>query len=208
MSDQPSLLPPNATSLERALEKATLRLDSLPVPLHDLWNPSTCPASLLPWLAWANSVDQWDAGWTEQERRDVIKASLYVHKRKGTIGALDRALRPLGNLIEVREWFEEQPKAAPYTFRVVIGTATKPVTAELYDQMERLIDSAKNLRSHLAGITIKADVRGRAYVASATTSGVETTVYPYTPGAVGVGFAMHYAAVCHGYETVTVRPQA
>ena len=52
MSDQPSLLPPNASALERKLEQATLRLGTLPVPLRELWNPDTCPAHLLPWLAW------------------------------------------------------------------------------------------------------------------------------------------------------------
>jgi len=44
-----SLLPPNATDTERAIEATTERTTDLPVPLRTLWNPDTCPADLLPW---------------------------------------------------------------------------------------------------------------------------------------------------------------
>ena len=54
----PSLLPHNASPQERAIEAATARLADVPVPLRDLWNPETCPAELLPWLAWAFGVDE------------------------------------------------------------------------------------------------------------------------------------------------------
>ena len=48
-----SLLPRNATGAERAIEGATARVGAVPTPFRDLWNPDTCPAALLPWLAWA-----------------------------------------------------------------------------------------------------------------------------------------------------------
>jgi P2-related tail formation protein len=51
-----SLLPPNVSGLERALEQASARVGDIPVPIDPLWNPATCPARLLPWLAWALSV--------------------------------------------------------------------------------------------------------------------------------------------------------
>ncbi|TKA96910.1 phage tail protein I, partial [Cereibacter changlensis] len=55
-----SILPPNATKAERAFEAALAALCDLPVPVGQLWSPETCPAALLPWLAWALSVDDWD----------------------------------------------------------------------------------------------------------------------------------------------------
>jgi hypothetical protein len=36
-----TLLPRNATELERALETSMARLADVPVPLRDLWNPDT-----------------------------------------------------------------------------------------------------------------------------------------------------------------------
>jgi phage tail P2-like protein len=112
-----SLLPPNSTLLERAIEAAMhKRLNALPVPIRDLWNADTCPAHLLGWLAWAKSVDVWDESWPEAQKRAVIKASRFVHQHKGTIGAVRRALDALGIGLEIREWFETGD--APGTFRV------------------------------------------------------------------------------------------
>ena len=89
MTDFKTLLPPNATKLQRDLEVIfAKRMAVLGSPNRDVTNPDTCPAHILPWLAWEMSVDVWNENWAEEIRREVIKASLEVHKRKGTIGAL------------------------------------------------------------------------------------------------------------------------
>jgi len=201
------LLPPNATDAERALSETIARVSDVPILVRQSWNPDECPASMLPWLAWAFSVDEWDDTWTEQEKRDVIRNSLYVHKRKGTIGAIDRVLRPLGYLIEVVEWFETTPPMTPYTFKVVIGSEGRAVDEALYGKVERLINSAKNIRSQLTGITIKAEVRGDLYFAAATTGGELTTIYPYNPGEQGVTGSLYFAGALQIIETVTVNTQ-
>jgi phage tail P2-like protein len=201
------LLPPNASEEERALAETVARISDVPILVRQTWNPDDCPADLLPWLAWAFSVDEWDNTWTEQEKRDVIKGSVYVHKKKGTIGAIDRALRPLGYLIDVIEWFETEPVATPFTFKVVVGTTGRPIDEALYGKIERLINSAKNIRSQLTSIIIKAEVRGSLFYGGATLSGEIGTVYPYNPGEVGVSSGLYYAAACHIIETVTVNPQ-
>lgn len=201
------MLPPNATAQERALAETVARLSGVPVPIRDTWNPDTCPAELLPWLAWAFSVDEWNPAWSEAEKRDVIKQSLFVHKRKGTIGAIDRALRPLGYLIDVLEWFEESPPAAPYTFKVVIGTSTKPVEQNLYPQIERLINSAKNLRSQMTGITIKSTIEGDIYAAGAGQFGSMISVFPYQGGALEQIAPLYYGAGLQLIDIISVRPQ-
>ncbi len=89
-----SLLPHNATHTERAIEAATDR--PIPVLIGDLCNPATCPAALLPWLAWALSVDDWDPEWSEEVKRNVIAVSVEVHRRKGTVWAMRRALDAAG----------------------------------------------------------------------------------------------------------------
>ena len=91
-----SILPPNSTSLERALEAALQAMCDLQVPVRDLWNPEICPATHLPWLAWALSVDVWDSGWPEAIKRAVIAASIDVHRRKGTVAAVRRAIAAAG----------------------------------------------------------------------------------------------------------------
>jgi len=91
-----TILPVNATATERAIEGATARIGEAPVPNADLWNPATCPAALLPWLAWALSVDDWDANWTEDRKREVIAAAVYVHRHKGTVASIRTAIDKAG----------------------------------------------------------------------------------------------------------------
>lgn len=96
MADVATLLPNNATGGELALEQATARVGAVPVQIDSLWNPDTCPAHLLPWLAWALSVDDWDPNWPEGVKRAVIRQSVGIHRRKGTKGAVVEALRAAG----------------------------------------------------------------------------------------------------------------
>lgn len=89
-------LPPNSGRAEKALAQAALSASDIDVPIRTLWNPATCPAALLPWLAWSLSVDEWDAGWSEARQREVIAASIGVHRRKGTIAAIKTAMATMG----------------------------------------------------------------------------------------------------------------
>ncbi|WP_413874166.1 phage tail protein I [Albidovulum sp.] len=91
-----SLLPPTSTPVETALEIATERAGSVAVPVGDLWNPATCPPAMLPWLAWALSVDGWNAEWTEAEKRAAIAASIGIHRRKGTVAAILAGMETAG----------------------------------------------------------------------------------------------------------------
>jgi len=90
----PTLLPPNATPLERRLTASGFAGAAGIVPT--LWHPATCPARLLPWLAWAESVDDWNEEWSEERKRAVIAASRAVHRLKGTPAAIRQALAARG----------------------------------------------------------------------------------------------------------------
>ena len=101
MSD---LLPPNRTPLEAALDRTTSRLGDVPVPIKDLWSPNRCPVALLPWLAWALSVDEWDSDWPEARKREAIAASIEFHRYKGTVWSVREALRRIGyKEVEIEE---------------------------------------------------------------------------------------------------------
>ena len=114
MSDR--LLPTGSSPLEVAAAQACADIEAMPVPLRQLWNAQTCPVALLPYLAWAWSVDRWDSGWSESTKRSVVAASEYVHRHKGTIGSLRRIVEPLGYLIRIIEWWKTGD--APGTFRL------------------------------------------------------------------------------------------
>ena len=143
MSDKPTLLPPNATPLERALEQALARIEDVPVPVDTLWDPWRCPAELLPWLAWACSVDEWDPDWPEHVKRRVIAAAPDVHRLKGTCAAVERALRAIGVFAEIVAWWQASPRGTPGTFSVTAWVNEQLHTggAVLTDRVQRQIDA-------------------------------------------------------------------
>lgn len=79
------ILAPNATEYERTLASQVDRLLDLNIPIRLLWNPWECPEHLLPYLAWALSVDLWDSSWPITKRRSVVANAIKHHRMKGTL---------------------------------------------------------------------------------------------------------------------------
>lgn len=201
------LLPPNASELEQLAAEALAQIERVPVPLRQLWNPDTCPAELLPYLAWAFSVDRWSQAWPVSAKRAAIRAAYFIHAHKGTIGALRRVVEPLGYLIEVHEWWEEVPLGVPGTFRLLIGVLDTGITEEMYQELAWLIDDAKPLTRHLIGLAIGLEVRGTAYIGAAAMDGEILTVYPYAHGPIEVSSsALLFAGAEHSIDTMSVYP--
>ncbi len=200
------LLPPNTTALERAVAQACAALESIPVPIRDLWNPDRCPEAFLPLLAWQFSVDRWDQEWSPATKRAVIKSSYRLHRRKGTIYALRRAVEPLGYLIRVVEWWQTTPRGQRGTFTLDVGVLETGITDEMYAELERLIDDAKPLSRHLHGLAISLESRGRIRVGVASYLGDVLTVYPYQPGPIEVSGILRAAGAPHLIDTLSVYP--
>ncbi|HEN3370395.1 TPA: phage tail protein I [Yersinia enterocolitica] len=198
------LLPVGSTPLEIAAAQACARMADIEVPLSKLWNADTCPLVLLPYLAWAWSVDRWDENWPEATKRSVVKAAYAVHKRKGTIGAIRRVVEPLGYLIRVIEWWKTNE--APGTFRLDVGVLETGITEEMYQELERLIDDAKPCSRHLIGLSINLDVNGTIPISAASYDGDEMTIYPYLPETITVSGQGYCGGVVHLIDDMRVNP--
>ncbi|WP_294275772.1 phage tail protein I [uncultured Sphingomonas sp.] len=152
-----SLLPPNATLLERALE-AGVRLppeiDAMAL-ADAIDDPAKAPAILLPWLAWGYSVDAWDADWSEAAKRAAIADSINLHRLKGTRASVETVLSRFDGLARLVEWHEAVPRAAPHTFEIYLPIAGERAsaggqraTAAFADAIIREIRRVKPLREH------------------------------------------------------------
>ena len=144
-----SLLPPNAKPSERAIETA-MRADIDLSAVGTLWNPATCPADVLPFLAWGLSIAHWDAEWTEAEKRAAIAAAIPYHKIKGTRAAVEQVLARFHPLLTVIEWWEANPRRAPGTFEVRAPAAIGAdfLTAETATAIIRDVAAAKRASAH------------------------------------------------------------
>ena len=149
-----SLLPPNATKLDRAAETSMVAaVDRIPLMHRKVWSPDDCPAHILPWLAWTVGVEGWRPEWPEAVKRSRIKASISIHRRKGTVKAVKDAVRSFGAQIAIREWWETTPKGTPHTFELMLtvpdtgstgSVATEDFITDVIDEVNR----TKPLRSH------------------------------------------------------------
>lgn len=179
-----SLLPANATTTEKALEATTNRTTDLPVPLRQLWNPDTCPADLLPWLAWAMSVDSWQPYWPEAVKRARIKQAISIQRHKGTAKSVRDTVASFGSSLALREWWEKSPKGTPHTFELTLsmGSST-PNTAAYQQDIIDEINRVKPVRSHFtftAGISTHAVLRIEGIGCTATYRRLRLSEAPFT----------------------------
>lgn len=170
------LLPPSASRMERVAARVCASLGEVPVPLRQLWNPWTCRADLLPYLAWAFSVDRWDEAWPINTKRKAVADAFYLHKYKGTTG----------------------------TFTLDIGVEDQGISEETYQELERLIADVKPCSRHMLGMSLHLQTTGDLYIGAGSYSGDTLTVYPYFPETIAVGGDDYTGAAIHLIDTVEI----
>ena len=111
------------------------------------------PLRWLPYLAEERSVDEFSSAWPEERQRAVTKASLGLHRIKGTRASLVRGLQPMGYAAKVVEWFEVIPPRRAYTFRVSITIdGARTWLAADRKALIRAANKAKNLHTKLEAV--------------------------------------------------------
>lgn len=176
----------------RSAEGATARLSAITVALRTLWTPTACPVDLLPYLAWALSVDRWDRDWPAERKVAAIQQSYWLHRRKGTRAAVRRVIEDMGFSATFAEWFDVGDR--PGTFRLEVDVNEVGLTPKTLDELNRLIGDAKPVSRHLAKMTIATSSRGVAWTGVAVFDGEIITVYPpgYKPDD-----SIYYDATAH-----------
>ena len=171
-----SLLPTSSTAWLRYTEAGTSRLSAITVALRTLWTPTDSPVDLLPYLAWALSVDRWDKDWPAERKIAAIQRSYWLHRRKGTRGAVRRVVEDMGFSATFAEWFEVGDE--PGTFQLEVDINEVELTAKTLAELNRLISDAKPVSRHPSQLNISAKVYGDIWVGSTLCSGDIISIYP------------------------------
>lgn len=175
-----SILPGNLPELERQVESLEQRITDLDIPIDTLWNPWECPAVVLPYLAWAVSVDVWEPDWPEETKRAAIAAAPNLHRIKGTPLAVKTALNTLGLEYEYREWMQKQPLGVPGTFDVDVFVGAGGITPGVVSTIHKSIQRNKRATAHYT-LTMNLSASAALYHASAVQVFVELQGQPYEP---------------------------
>jgi len=145
-----TLLPPNATPLERSLEAATREEIDFAI-LAALLDPVTCPVEVLPYLANSLSISHWNSEWSEAEKRAAVAGAIPFHKIKGTRAAVEQMLARFHPLLTVTEWWETSPRRTPHTFEVRANALEIPadfLTQEVAEAIIADVAAAKPETAH------------------------------------------------------------
>ena len=171
------LLPLGSTPLEKRAAEILKSAVENPIVIADLINPDKCPVHLLPYLAWAFSVDKWDENWTDEVKRIAIKQSFFIHKRKGTINAVRRVVKPIGYMVNLKEWFNAVPMGEPGTFSLTIEVPETGLNEQTYNELVRLVNDVKPVSRHLKQLAIAVSPTGTMNVFLGQQTGEIITVY-------------------------------
>lgn len=143
-----SLLPPNSTELEHAIDSMAAKQLGIDLAKVDT-NAMTCDAVLLPWLAAAMRVDIDGLGIPEQ--RQLISNAFEIHKYKGSVYAVQKALDVVFDDAQLKE-FENA-----FEFSADVKVKPNPNSVYTPDKFARaveLVNQAKNLRSRFKGFNV------------------------------------------------------
>lgn len=107
---------------------------------------------LLDILAHDLKVDWYDYNYPIAAKQAVIKSSILVHKRLGTVYAVKSALGSVFPDSEVEEWFNYGGE--PFRFQIVLNTSQSRAPAELFS-IKRTVDYYKRFSAHLDGLVFQ-----------------------------------------------------
>ncbi len=152
-----SLLPINATYLERKLEQTTEQETSLEHRLTTLINIDHIPDHFLDVLAFQFSIDYWRYDWVPTLKRSRLKQAFEQHKKKGTPYAIKAALAPFGYEVSLVEWWQTEPKGIPGTFSLELDLIGRVLDESLFKEVNRLVGETKPASRRLSRLSITAN---------------------------------------------------
>lgn len=150
MTPYPSILPPASTALEKALEQIAAKRTDLPVQLRSYRQPANLDMSILPWLAWELSLDNWSSDWSEDVKRARVRQAIPIARQKGTAAAVRATVASFGGSVAIREWWQSEPRGEPHTFSLVMNLNQNgaPASAAFVESVIAEVIRAKPARSH------------------------------------------------------------
>lgn len=212
MTDLTKLLPyslqkdPFTVALTEAFEIQNTQLYDEFRAISNLYLLKDAPGLLVDFLAFEKHVDFYE-GLTLEEKKNVVRNALHVHRKKGTKFALLRVFELLNLQGRIEEWFEYG--GDPYYFKARIDVSDKGVDDTTIRLLERLIKTYKNNRSWLEVLDIiLTSKQNKVYIGTATLTGEEIVVYPYTVTNLSTNAKINVAAAnTANVERLTLYPK-
>ena len=118
-------------------------------------------------LAGQMHVDWYDSSVEINIKRQLVKDAIKIHRYRGTPYAVEQLIGSYFGDGYVQEWFEYGGE--PYMFKVI--TSNVSVTGDQAEQFTKVLNSVKNVRSHLEEIVISLTGEMQTYFAGILQTG-------------------------------------
>ena len=118
---------------------------------------------LLDLLGWQFHIEGYDQAQTIQEKRNLIKYAIELHRYKGTPYAVKKVFQALNLEADLSEWFDYN--GDPYKFKVLVKSVIQD--EDTYRRLTELINEYKNVRSWLDAIGFHREYSQTLYYAFA-----------------------------------------
>ncbi|MDD4599612.1 hypothetical protein SDC9_04130 [bioreactor metagenome] len=151
-------------------------------------------------LAWQWHVDFYEPGISLAQKRSLVKTSIAQHRRKGTPWAVEQVVKAILNDAVVQEWFDYGGE--PYYFRVI--KINGQVTAEMYPRLKKAIDTVKNTRSWLEGLSLHREMFGTVYTGGAVSSMRTVEIMPAAFRAPKITGTVYTAGAIYQFKGVEI----
>lgn len=125
-------------------------------------------------LAWQYHVDFYDSDLSIHQKRNLVRTSIDAHRHKGTPYAVELVVKAILDDAIVQEWFEYGGE--PYFFRVI--KINGQITADMYPRLKKAVDTVKNTRSWLEGVSLSRSVTSNLYLGVAQSVHTKVEIRP------------------------------
>lgn len=83
-------------------------------------------------LAVGWDLNNYNPLWNVEKKKEVLSGCLFEKAKLGTVFAVKKAISIISSASHLEDWFEQQPPAKPYTFRII--TEYEKLDIELNEQ--------------------------------------------------------------------------
>ncbi len=142
---------------------------------------------------------------TLEQKRDLIKNTISIHKQNGTVGAVESALRSIFNTGTISEWHEYEGN--PYHFKIKLDGNKFSLGRNHSKQIETIVNKTKNIRSRLEKVEINVDHHTQAHMGTVARVGKITTITPATEVTINMSsnHEMYAGAYVRTVKKVTIQ---
>ncbi|TKI50664.1 phage tail protein I [Lysinibacillus tabacifolii] len=173
--------------------------------VSNLVNIDEMPGELLDLLAFEKHVDFYQANLPIDQKRNLVKSSISLHRKKGTPAAIQQVFNKLALDSKLKEWF--QYGGEPYYFKIEVNIKDKSVSQKTLNSLIMMINEYKNIRSHLEKIEVFFTTNGKTQVGACSIFGEDISVFPWqitnidTKGIYRFGLGQQF------FDTTTIFPK-